>query len=318
MKHSKVLSSRLKPKTITTELPNQKIIFEAIGTIWHINFISTVSTQKLNKLRACIVDRIEIYDRNYSRFREDSWVSSISKNKGLYKMPDDAEPLLDLYESLYKHTNGLMTPMIGQMISDAGYDINYSFQSSELFPSPIWNEALNYYYPNLTVLKPVLLDFGAAGKGYLIDIISKLIAAAGIDNYTIYGGGDILVRSLNNDAVEIGLEHPDKIGQMIGLAEVINRSICGSATNRRSWGEYHHIFNPKTMLPTNHILATWVIADSTLLADGLSTALFFTDAAKLTKYYDFEYVVINSDYSLEHSAHFPASFFTTNESKALN
>jgi thiamine biosynthesis lipoprotein len=55
------------------------------------------------------------------------------------------------------------------------------------------------------------------------------------------------------------------------------------------------------------------VADTGLLADGLATALFFADAAMLQKHYNFEYAIVNNDFSLERSPNFPATFFTEND-----
>jgi thiamine biosynthesis lipoprotein len=57
------------------------------------------------------------------------------------------------------------------------------------------------------------------------------------------------------------------------------------------------------------VLATWVLANSTMMADGLATALFFTPAAKLAQQFAFEYAVLMPDMSLQHSRNFPVTLF---------
>ena len=77
--------------------------------------------------------------------------------------------------------------------------------------------------------------------------------------------------------------------QAIGVAEMSSGAICASASNRRSWadgiresaGTWHHIIDPKTGHPPGDVVATWVIAPSAMIADGLATALFFTPAEDL-------------------------------------
>ena len=101
-------------------------IFEAIGTQWQIDFDLTLSEVRSAQLLAKIKDRIEVFDKNYSRFRSDSIVTKMSQKAGQYSLPDDAEPLFSLYKKLYDSTNGLFTPLIGQLLVESGYDEKYS------------------------------------------------------------------------------------------------------------------------------------------------------------------------------------------------
>lgn len=307
------LKNKPKPKTLAAS--ERVLRFEAIGTQWRITLQAELTKSKLTETRKRIMDRIEQFDSNYSRFRASSLITRMSQRSGVYDLPPDAKPLFDLYKELYDLTDGLMTPLIGQLLSDAGYDAEYSLKAKESLPqTPSWDEALEYNFPTLTIKHPVLLDLGAAGKGYLVDILADLFTKAGMSDFCIDAGGDILQHQKGTNAVRVGLEHPDYPEQVIGVAMIANQSICGSAGNRRAWKSFHHIMNPNSKSSTDHIRAVWVITDSTLLADGLSTALFFVDPSVLRKRYTFEYAIIRSDYSLDHSTNFPAEFFTDKDS----
>jgi thiamine biosynthesis lipoprotein len=217
--------------------------------------------------------RIDIFDKAYSRFRSDSLVTEMSKKAGTYVLPDDAEPMLSLYYDLYRKTSGLITPLIGNIISDAGYDAEYSLnQKKELEVAPTWEEVIEYFHPKLIIKKPALLDFGAGGKGYLVDLVGEVLEANGISEYCIYAGGDILHK--NKTPLRVGLENPVDTSQVIGVYTLGNGSICGSAGNRRTWGNFTHVINPKTLTSPKDILSVWVSAKTAMLADSLATALF--------------------------------------------
>jgi FAD:protein FMN transferase len=285
--------------------------FEAIGTHWQIDLQQTISPKKLAVLKSKIFDRIEQFDQSYSRFRPDSWVTHISKQAGVYTVPSDAEPLLSLYQELYRLTNGLVTPLIGQMLSDAGYDENYSLtQKRELVSPPLWEQVIVYDHPELTLTQPVLLDFGALGKGYLVDIIAGIVEEEGITAYCIDGGGDIKHNPKLTETLQVGLEKPDNLVQVIGTVKLGRASICASAGNRRRWRNFHHIMNPVTRTPVESVIATWVIAKTTLIADAMATGLFFVEAQALAKAYDFEYLILSGDNTLTMSKNFPARIFT--------
>lgn len=283
-------------------------IFEAIGTNWQIDLPDGLLASSREKLITKIQERITIFDRDYSRFREDSLVTAISKKAGLYTLPSDAEPLFLLYESLYGLTKGAVTPLIGNVLSDAGYDASYSLQSKDLEQPLPWQEVLERKSLELLVKKPVILDFGAAGKGYLIDIVAEIIRGENITSFCVDAGGD-MVYDNSSDALRVGLEHPTDPEKVIGVATILNQSLCGSAGNRRAWGKFHHIINPHTLESPHHILAVWVVAETTLLADGLTTALFFTEPDRLAKEYQFEYVIVHQDFSIKKSANFPGEIF---------
>jgi len=284
--------------------------FVAIGTSWQIDIYDALSPHDEEKILKTIKDRIEEFEQTYSRFRDDSLISKISREGGEYILPDDAEPMLSLYRELYALTDGLVTPLIGGLISDAGYDANYTLVPKQNLKSPpSWDDVMAYKHPVLSVKKPVSLDFGAAGKGYLIDLVGKLLEENSIKGYCIDAGGDILRKAKDNKPMRIGLENPQNTTEAVGVYELTNGSICGSAGSRRAWGNFTHIINPKTQTSPRDIIAVWVMADSALLADALTTCLFFVPAAKIREAYKFEYVLLNKDYSVEKSEGFSGELF---------
>lgn len=282
--------------------------FEGIGTTWNIG-IEDISAHDGARIEKIVQSRVAEFNAVYSRFREDSWVAKLSQKAGKYELPADAEPMLSLYRDLYDITEGLVTPLIGQTLVDAGYDKDYSFvEKKTLARPPKWDEAIQYEphaHPPVIIIKtPVLIDVGAIGKGYIIDIIGKLLEENGIVQYSINAGGDILNKGTS---LRVGLEHPADFSKVIGVVTLAGRdghgmphakSIAGSAGNRRKWGRFHHIINPETLSSPMDILAVWAVADTAMLADAMATALYFTSAEKLQNVYDFEYLIVYKDMSV--------------------
>lgn len=280
--------------------------FEAIGTHWQIDIIDPGDFSfLLEKIKA----RIAEFDKNYSRFRPDSLVSTMARAAGEYTLPADAPPLFDTYQKLYRLTDGAVTPLIGQVMVEAGYDADYSLVPHELHHPPAWEEVIEYQFPRLTLKQPALLDFGAAGKGYLIDLVAEVLAAEGVTAYCIDAGADILYHHTKPEPLRVGLEDPNDSAQVVGVANILNNSICGSAGNRRTWADFHHIVDPHTLTSPRHILATWAIAPAGLLADALATALFFVPAATLTPHFQFEYVIMYANHTVERSSGFSGELF---------
>ncbi len=299
---------RTKPTPKPMPEPTARFSFEAIGTHWVIDLFEDISEPDQNRLFKAIQQRIETYDKHYSRFRKDSLITTIATKPGAYRLPADGKKLFDLYQQLYGLTRGKMTPLVGNLLSDAGYDAQYSLQPKALRQVPAWDEALDYHFPSLVTSQPVILDVGAAGKGYLIDIIGELLTGRDVRYFCINAGGDLLANGL--PPLPIGLENPDDTSQVIGVAQLAEGSICGSAGNKRAWGEFHHIMDPDAQRSPRHLKAVWVQAKSALLADALTTALFFVPPKRLLEHFEFEYALLRDDNALEHSARFPAQFFT--------
>ncbi|WP_332642999.1 FAD:protein FMN transferase [Aeromicrobium sp.] len=279
--------------------------FEAIGTAWQIDTATPLTTEA----RDAITARIESFDAVWSRFRDDSLVSQIARSAGTWELPDEADSLLRLYAALYEITAGAVTPLIGRALSDLGYDASYSLtERVDPAPVPSW-DAIVWHRPFLTNLSPVLLDVGAAGKGLLVDLLGDVLNDAGTGAYTIDGSGDVLHQS--EESLRIALEHPADTSRAIGVVELGNgQALCASATNRRAWGNgLHHVLDGRTGRPTDGIIATWVIADSCMVADGLATALFLAEPTQLMPGFTYEFVRMHADGRVEWSPEFPGEVF---------
>ncbi len=283
--------------------------FQAIGTGWEIQVDEGLGSKGWAKLTERVYIRIQAFDKAYSRFRADSLVTAMSRSAGTYRLPPDAFHMLEFYKKLNKLTKGNVTPLIGQVMADAGYDATYSLKPGKLSRPPAWEAVIDFSPTSLTLSQPALLDFGAAGKGYLVDIIAELIEKAGATGYLINAGGDIRYRASDTTQLPVGMENPADTSEAIGIVNLHNQSLCASAGSKRQWGDYHHIISPESLSSPREIIATWVIADDTMTADGLATALFFTDPKLLATQFTFTYALLSADMSLQHHKDFPLTVF---------
>jgi thiamine biosynthesis lipoprotein len=279
--------------------------FEAIGTGWQLDTAEPISPH----LREEIDARIEVFDRTWSRFRDDSLVARIAATPGHWVFPPDGAALFDLYRRLYEATDGAVSPLVGAALETLGYDRGYTLRpTGPARPVPAWDDAVSWDGEALDTIRPVSLDVGAAGKGYLVDIVGALLAGAGHEEFIVDGSGDI--RCWGAEPIRVALEHPGDATKAIGVVNVTGAAICSSATNRRRWGDgLHHVIDVTTGLPTGHVIATWVIAPTALEADGISTALFFSDPARLAEKFDFTYVRMLATGAVEYSPNLDGELF---------
>lgn len=284
---------------------DQTFAFEAIGTHWRIDTDRALTATT----RSEILSRAEHFDHTFSRFRADSLVAELARRSGTFRFPDDAMRLFGLYRRLYDCTDGAVTPLVGSALEHLGYGADYRLRRAVgTVRVPAWDDVMQVDGAVVTTTEPVVLDVGAAGKGFLVDLIGGLLDAAAVTDYVIDASGDLIHRGETTERV--GLENPSDSRQVIGIANVTNQALCASATHRRSWGDQlHHILDPTTGEPTRGVLASWVVSQSRAVADGLATALFLTEPQRLAEHFEYSYVRVLDGWRVEYSNNFPGEIF---------
>lgn len=281
--------------------------FEAIGTRWEIESDAELDPATRGAVSAVIGQ----FDREWSRFRDDSDVARLSRDPGSFSA-DDAGAMLDAYRALSAATDGAVSPLIGAGLSALGYDAAYSLRVGEPRPAPRdWERLLHWSDDEVRLSEPHLIDVGALGKGRLVDRVFRLLS--GVDGpLVVDASGDLRVRG---GAVRIGLEHPFDPSRVIGVVTLRDAALCASAVNRRSWGDgLHHVLDARTGLPVRTWAATWAIASEgaspTMTADAVATALFFDGGPQLAASWGVEWVRMSTDGLVERSPGCPAELFT--------
>jgi len=137
------------------------------------------------------------------------------------------------------------------------------------------------------------LDVGAVAKGFAVELAAQEVAAAGLQSGIISAGGNIRTIGKPLDGVRaawnIGIHDPS--GPLFADAEQIldtvyanDAAIVSSGGYQRYYivdGKvYHHLIDPKTLLPGEYHQAVTVVAGDSGVADYLSTVLFLLPHAE--------------------------------------
>ena len=218
---------------------------------------------------------IDEYEHALSRFRADSLVAHIgnAEHGGHFDFPDWAGPLFDLYDALHAATRGAIDPCVGEDLIRLGYDESYSFtpapdaaeHAGAIHGRAIWSADVERHGTTLVTRGPVALDFGACGKGYLVDLLAGMLGdGAGHPQpiqYVIDAGGDLLVHT--DEPITIALEDPADPANAVGTVEISHGAFCASSPSRRHWSDaaghqLHHLLNAIDGLPVDDVAATWV------------------------------------------------------------
>lgn len=121
---------------------------------------------------------------------------------------------------------------------------------------------------------------GAIAKGYALDRAGAVLRGAGIDNYMIFGGGQVQVQGRRGDrGWRVGIQHPRDPNAYFGAIEsdAASFSTSGDYENAfidQSGKRWHHIIDTKDGYPADKSMSVTVIAPLGLYADALSTAAF--------------------------------------------
>ena len=127
------------------------------------------------------------------------------------------------------------------------------------------------------------LDFGATAKGWAGDLLRQQLEQEGIASALLdLGQSSIAAVGTKPDGSpwRIAVQDPaGDNGDYVGILELSGRSMGTSGSYQRYFEQdgvrYCHIIDPATASPARSGLAgVMVVADSCLLCDGLSTALF--------------------------------------------
>ena len=151
------------------------------------------------------------------------------------------------------------------------------------------------------------VDFGALAKGYAADQCRAYLEEKGVCGVLSLGGNVQTVgeKPRFHQSWTVGIQNPDDPQTYLATLQVKgSKAIVTSGDYQRYFESdgvrYCHIFDPATAEPVQSDLrSVTVIADSGLLADGLSTALFVMGLDGAATFWqgsdDFEAVLVADD-----------------------
>ncbi|KZE41191.1 FAD:protein FMN transferase [Microbacterium sp. T32] len=279
--------------------------FDAIGTAWSIDTEEPLSATA----RAAVATVVNDFDREWSRFRDDSLVTALAEGHvASLPAPDDTDAMLSLYDELDVATGGAVNPLVGDALGRLGYDARLTLAPwGAPEPVPDWRDIVTWGSGILSLSHPATLDVGAVGKGRLVDRVLREVQRHVGGDVVVDGSGDLAVRGM---PVRVGLEHPYDPARAIGVVEVRDAALCASAVTRRAWGDgLHHVLDARTGAPVRAYAATWAIADTAMRADALATALFFDGGPELAAAWGAPWVRMRTDGRVEWSPGFDGEIF---------
>lgn len=147
---------------------------------------------------------------------------------------------------------------------------------------------------------------GGIAKGYALDRAGAILRGGGIENYMIFGGGQVQVHGERDGRPwRVGIQHPRDPSTYFAALESTGASFSTSGDYEHavfdgSGKRWHHIIDTKTGRPADKSLSVTIMTAEGIYADALSTAAFVLGPEKalgmLSRIaYPAEAVIVGSD-----------------------
>jgi thiamine biosynthesis lipoprotein len=243
----------------------------------------------------------EVYDAVFARIRgierlmssnlPDSEVARINQNAGIMpvKVEEDLITVLSAALRYAELSGGAFDPTIGPLVKlwGIGTDHGRLPEEGEIHRAlglVNWRDlVINAEAGTVFLRKAGMgLDLGAIAKGYAADEAAGIIKRAGILEALIDLGGNIYAVGTKSGGApwRIAVQDPrDDRGAYIGILDLGEKTVVTSGVYERfleiDGRRFHHILSTGNGYPADTgLLSVTVIADTSLDADALSTALF--------------------------------------------
>lgn len=227
-------------------------------------------------------------DARMSEWKDTSPLSAVNHNAGVQPVPvpDDLRALLHRSVQIAELTDGAFDPTWAALWG------LWDFKAEQPAPPEeaairartalvdyrllqIDDDAGTAYLPK----QGMLVGLGGIAKGYALDRANTALHEAGISDFLISGGGQILACGAHADRPwRVGIRDPRGPGDdFFARLTLQDESVSTSGDYERFFVyqgvRYHHVLDPRTGQPARGVRSATVISADATLADALSTAL---------------------------------------------
>jgi thiamine biosynthesis lipoprotein len=264
----------------------------ALGTVCTITIFEKEQTGVCDE----IFSRIREIEKLMSVNISSSDVSRINSAAGIEPVQVHEDTFKVIERAIYfaELSGGAFDPTVGPLVSLWGIGVKPRVPDNEEI-----NEALPLIdWRNIELdarLKSVYLtqhgmalDLGGIAKGYAADEAVKIIKSHEISSAKIDLGGNIVMVGTRRDKKhwKVGIQNPNgRHGSIIGFLQVPEKTIVTSGVYERNFEKdgvlYHHLLSVTDGYPVkNGLVSVTIIADVSMDADALSTAVFVSGYEK--------------------------------------
>ncbi len=305
----------------------QVIQGQVFGTSYALKLACSLDSAEARSIVESAFDRV---DAAMSTYRHDSEIMRLNQSplRSWLAVSDDFVRVAAASNSMARFTGGAFDPTVGALVDLWGFSggnvpdqVPANADIARLRSQAGWHHLeLDIAKSAIRRLSDFSLDFSAIAKGYAVDLAIESLESAGCADLLLEVGGEVGVRGRRTDGEPwvLGIETPRNTAGVEFALELSDASIAtsGDYRNQVRIGDrvFSHTIDPATGRPVTHNLASVsVIAETTMRADALATALSvmgpehgraFAEAHHIDAYF---IVRIDSGYDSFATGRFPLS-----------
>lgn len=261
----------------------------AMGTIISIEAFGSDEKQINHAITRCF-DSFHQLDDMMSVYNNSSSLSDVNRNAGKNPVntPKELREVIASAIILSQETGGAfditLEPLMklwgfreeGNMLAHIPSDkeIRTALESSGMKNILIDKESIFLSHPNARI------DLGGIAVGYSVDIAARILRSEGIETAFINHSGDVYALGAppDTDGWQCVIPNPQSPNEFMKEFTLSNAAVSTSARYEKfvtSGGKnYGHILDPKTGKPSEVVMSTTVITNTSIESDTLSTAYY--------------------------------------------
>ncbi|MBI3148285.1 MAG: FAD:protein FMN transferase [Betaproteobacteria bacterium] len=240
------------------------------------------------------IEEVQRIERKYSRYREDSILTSINRRAGHDTIAVDGETaaLIEFAQTAYTQSAGAFDITSGAL--RRAWDFHHPtprLPSAQLIQSLLprvgWNK-VDWQRPRLKLPHPECeIDLGGLGKEYAGDRAAVLLMHRGIRHGLINLGGDVRAFGGQPDGApwRVAIAHPRRPDHLLASIALRDGALATSGDYERYFEiggrRYNHLLDPSTGWPVEHLQAASVVAPMAIVAGSLATIAMLRGEAAL-------------------------------------
>jgi thiamine biosynthesis lipoprotein len=244
--------------------------------------LSATSVEDARDIGECVAQEAWRIEKKFSRYRDDSVLARIHRNRGVpITLDEESAALIAFARQSFEISDGLFDITSGVLRAAWRFDGSDGVPAADtverLLPR-VGFEKLTWQPPQLTVPDGMELDLGGIGKEYAVDRAFHRVAASRSAPFLINFGGDLRASGPPpGGAWQIGVERPDADRDAALILELERGALATSGDSHRfllkDGTRYGHILDPRTGWPVPEAPRSVTVAASSCTEAGLLATL---------------------------------------------
>ena len=269
--------------------PIQRISGPAQGSTFTVSFWSEQELDK-SSLETQLKDELDRIDLLMSNYRPDSVIEAFNAQQSQDPIEVGAElvQLVDIARQVSAHSEGCYDLTVKPYFELWGFRgdklTKPSAEQIQALKQTIGLDKVSSKESSLTKLNPALrVDVSSIAQGYTVGQLAKILDKAGIQNYLVEVGGELVSKGKKPEAkawrvaIEKPLPDSQKLQKIISVQQNEPLSIMTSGTYRHFYDQdgvrYSHVLDARTGAPVSHnTVSTTILIPDPTWGDAWSTA----------------------------------------------